>query len=143
KKQASKKNNSIRSEKQIIPVIKQLMNILNNGKLKAIFFLAFFFGASPLFAQHYEREFETFFSWEVKQIDEFIERFNNTDKTLIQEYHKKVDPGKEINRERLIKSLFNAENRSWNFNDISTFIQKVNNDDQPVFLDFYDEDWYA
>src|SRR5688572_17901322 len=119
------------------------MNKLFNSKLTFLLCFAFFLSGTPVFAQTYEKEFETMFAWEVKQIDEFIERFNNTDKTLIREYSQKVEPGKEINRERLIKSLFNAENRNWNFNDITSFIQKVNDLDQPVFLSFYDTDWYA
>ena len=119
------------------------MNKILKGRFTVLLCTFFFWSSAPVFAQNYEKEFETLFAWEVKQIDEFIERFNNTDKTLIREYSQKVDPGKEINRERLIKSLFNAENKNWNFNDISNFIQKVNNAENPVLLSFYDQDWYA
>ncbi|QCR21560.1 hypothetical protein [Pontibacter sp. SGAir0037] len=105
--------------------------------------VALFLITSPLFAQNYEKEFEALFAWEVKQIDEFIERFNNTDKTLIQQYNRKQDPTKELDREKLIKSLFNAEDRSWNFSEINSFINKVNDNSQPIFLNFYDKDWYA
>jgi hypothetical protein len=119
------------------------MNRTLSGKFSAILFIAFFLCSGPLFAQNYEKEFETLFAWEVKQIDEFIERFNNTDKTLIRQYSKKVDPTKELNREKLIKSLFNAEDRNWDFNDINSFISKVNSYEQPVYLNFFDKDWYA
>ena len=111
--------------------------------LRTSYIFALILFSAPSFAQNYEREFEAIFAWEVKQIDEFIERFNNTDKTLIREYTQKLDSSKDIDRERLIKSLFNAENKNWNFGQVHEFIYKVNDQFEPVYLNFFDRDWYA
>lgn len=119
------------------------MNKALKSKFRIFLAIVFYFSSYPLFAQNYEKEFETLFAWEVKQVDEFIERFNNMDNTLIRQYSKKVDPLKELDREKLIKSLFNAENKNWDFNDVSNFINQVNNETEPVLLNFYDNDWYA
>lgn len=97
--------------------------------------------STPLFAQNYEKEFATIFAWEVKQIDEFIERFNNQDATLIKQYALKNNNGKDFTREKMVKSLFDAQSKSWNFTDINAFIKEVN--EQPMQLNFYDKDWYA
>ena len=53
------------------------------------------------------------FAFEVKQIDEFFERFNYEKKSLIISYVKLNYPGISINRESLINSLFNRQNKSW------------------------------
>jgi hypothetical protein len=102
----------------------------------------FFCTSAPSFAQNYEKEFETIFAWEVKQIDEFIERFNNKDKTLIRNYAQKTNnPAKDFSRERMLKSLFDAQKKTWNFDDINAFIKDAR--DENVRLSFYDQNWYA
>jgi hypothetical protein len=107
-------------------------------RLLTIFLICF---ANSLFAQNYEKEFETIFAWEVKQVDEFMERFNNKDNTLIKNYKKDGNDAKSFNRERMIKSLFDAQTKSWNFEEINSFIREVSS--KSLLLDFYDRDWYA
>jgi len=64
-------------------------------------------------AQTYEKEFSSLFTYQVKQVDEFIDRFNGTDSTFIH-YYETHNPGKTLSREQLIKGLFNSENKNWN-----------------------------
>lgn len=111
--------------------------------LKKILFFIVILIPSSHFAQTFEKEFETNFVWEVKQIDEFIDRFNNVDATLINEYNKKHNASVKLTREKLIKSLFNTQRKDWNFADITELINQVNNKENPIFLDFNRENWCA
>lgn len=108
-------------------------------------FFVFFFSLLPtvLLAQSYEKEYVTLFAWEVKQIDEFIERFNDSDGTLIKEYNKEYKPKEPLTREKLIKSLFNAAKKDWNYTEITSFIEQVTTGSPPLLLDFNAENWYA
>jgi hypothetical protein len=107
--------------------------------------LIFLFLISPFcnYAQTYEKEFETLFAWEVKQIDEFIERFNDSESTLIKKYNEKHNSSAKLTREKIIKSLFNASQKDWNFQEISSFIQQVDNPEDPEYLDFNNDNWLA
>jgi hypothetical protein len=109
---------------------------------KIKFFFIFFLSLYPKcgFTQIFETEFQTNFAWEVKQIDEFIERFNDADFTLIKEYNKNSEP---VTRENLIKSLFDASRSDWNFDDILQFVSQVTNEEDPEYLDFNNENWNA
>lgn len=82
------------------------------------------------------------FAFEVKQIDEFFERFNNQ-QTLIKEYIAQHYDQAEVKREDLIMSLFNRQSTSIEEADVHLFIESVNNPQKPVFLSFYDDDWFA
>ncbi len=95
------------------------------------------------FSQANANEYETDFAWHVKQVDEFIERFNNKDETLIKLYAKKYNSSAVLTREVLLKSLFNAESKSWNIGDIKSFINQVNNKKRPVYINFFDNSWCA
>lgn len=103
--------------------------------------LILFFFNSLTFAQSYEKEFESNFAWEVKQIDEFIERFNNNDKTLIKKYASNSTNAKDFTRERMIKSLFDSQGKAWKIEEINQFIKSAVS--KPILLDFYNKDWYA
>jgi len=81
------------------------------------------------------------FAFEVKQIDEFIERFNNSEKTLIREYIKNNYESGDLTRIDLLKSLFNQQDESWNLREINSFITQIDNRDYK--LQFDDKDWYA
>lgn len=82
------------------------------------------------------------FAWEVKQIDEFIERFNNTDSTLIQTYIVK-NKAAALTRTNLIKSLFNFSRPDWNFSELNMFLTQVTSKNSPTFISFFDDKWYA
>lgn len=112
--------------------------------LKKIILLSLFFIPKTLLAQSYEKEFETLFAWQVKQIDEFIERFDDNDSTLIKQYNQKHNGSSTVlTREKLIKSLFNAERTDWNYNELSDFIKQVDNKNNPQYLDFNNGNWFA
>ncbi|MBX2840123.1 MAG: hypothetical protein KTR26_00015, partial [Flammeovirgaceae bacterium] len=97
----------------------------------------------PAFAQIGNGLDDERFAFEVKQIDEFFERFNNSDKTLISNYIKENFNGHEVTRDELINSLFNMEDNSWNKDEKNEFIALVNGNTTPYFLSFYDPNWFA
>lgn len=76
------------------------------------------------------------FVYEVKIVDEFIDRFNNTENTLITKYSTI-----HLNRQQAIKYLFNKNNSQWDTLLIQQFIQQVINSNTE--LNFYDKFWYA
>ena len=97
-------------------------------------------GISSDFSQN-----EILFNYEVKVIDEFIERFNDAPNSYIREVYK--DKGKQFNltREQLLISLFNLTNKKIT-NDtalMSNFIKQVNNKQNPEYINFTDADWYV
>ncbi|MCC3158593.1 hypothetical protein LJ737_15190 [Hymenobacter sp. 15J16-1T3B] len=112
-------------------------------KLKATLLLLLTLVPMLLSAQSYEKEYEVYFAWEVKQVDEFIERFNNEESAFINEYLKKKYPSSSLSREKMIKSLFNTKSSNWNFGDINSFIKQVSSVDNPQYLDFNSGNWFA
>ena len=82
------------------------------------------------------------FAFQVKLVDEFIERFNNTDSTLIKKYLKE-EYNLEVDRHDLIVSLFNFSGKEWNKELIANFLNDVLQTSQPPYLSFYDTEWYA
>lgn len=93
--------------------------------------------SSQMFSIHEEN-----FAFEVKQIDEFIERFND-ERTLIKDYIFEKYDRLEVSREDLLKSLFNIKSTQIRKEDVASFIKFVNNPQRPIRLSFYDDDWYA
>lgn len=93
--------------------------------------------SSQIYTGHEEN-----FAFEVKQIDEFFERFNN-EGTLIKDYIRKNYDGLEVSREELLKSLFDLKTARLHKEDVARFIRLVDDPQSPVNLSFYDEDWYA
>lgn len=85
------------------------------------------------------------FNNECVQIEEFIQRFNFNDKTKILDYLKITAPGLHIERKELIQYFtFNRFDTTL-FNKYWTevFIDLVTDSVNPIYLDFYDDDWYA
>ncbi len=87
-------------------------------------------------------ELDVHFIYEVKQVDEFIDRFNN-DSTQLQEFMQRVNAPK-LSRESMIKTLFNYSRQGgWNSSDIVAFIKQVDNKQAPILLNFLDDKWFA
>ncbi|MFI5205574.1 MAG: hypothetical protein ACHQVK_01405, partial [Candidatus Paceibacterales bacterium] len=82
------------------------------------------------------------FIYEVKEIDEFFERFNDDPNSFIRGVYKDHHIKFNIDRQRLIRSLFNDENR-WDSAMINSFISEVTKKKKPIYLDFYGNGWYA
>ncbi|MEK6478373.1 hypothetical protein WJR50_12595 [Catalinimonas sp. 4WD22] len=89
--------------------------------------------------QQYDREN---FAMQVKQIDEFIERFNNTDSTLVKKYLKE-QYDLEVSRKDLVLSLFDLQSKNWDQQQIKQFLEDVVYSSKPPYLSFYDRNWYA
>lgn len=87
--------------------------------------------------------YEENFAWQVKQIDEFMDRFNNTDYTPIRQYVKDQYNINDVSRTDVLRSLFNLEKKNWNKENIVRFLSEVSDTLPPPYLDFYDADWYA
>ena len=83
------------------------------------------------------------FAMQVKQIDEFIERFNGESNTLLNQYLMKNFPDEPLDRDALIKTLFNQADRSWDLDMIKSFLKEVSDKKRPVLLNYYDDNWYV
>ena len=94
-----------------------------------------------LHAQIWQQEHR--FALQVKQVDEFIERFNGDSATLLVKYQNEHFSDKPLDRIALIKTLFNQQNPRWDYVEIEDFIDAVTGGAYPVRLDFFDTDWYA
>ena len=86
---------------------------------------------------------ETEFAFEVKTIDEFIERFNNDQYTLIRQYMEANFPKKKITRLDLLRTLFNYQEPVWSETDALSFSKTILDEKSERFLDFYSDKWYA
>jgi hypothetical protein len=82
-----------------------------------------------------ETDNEIFF-FRVKQIEEFIDRFNNQDSNI------NVILQNEVSRRRMIASLFDQE-KDWNEDLVKEFIIKITEPEKEQFLNFENEKWYA
>jgi len=106
----------------------------------------FFLITSTLHAQVYKNQegaLEKHFVYEVKQVDEFFERFNDDPHSFIRQIYKSYDRKFNISRTQLVESLFNYETKSWNDKITDEFIASVTNTQKPLKLNFYDDDWFA
>ncbi len=79
----------------------------------------------------------------VKQYEEFVERFNFDSDAVIVKWFQENYPGHELDRDMLLRSLFNLEDPEWDPSVVDQFIEQMIDEDDPVFIDFYDESWYA
>lgn len=86
---------------------------------------------------------EKLFAFEVKHIDEFMERFNYEKSSLIVSYVKTNFPAITINHQALLSSLFNKQNTNWDQPGIQNFAHYITGTEPPVYLDFYSNQWYA
>jgi len=83
------------------------------------------------------------YAFQVKHLEEFFERFNNIKTTYLSEYIRKNYPGTVVDRESLIKSLFNKENKNLNSDLLSAFVNQVTDSAAPQYLNFYSGAWFA
>lgn len=109
-----------------------------------MFLIPFFCGAQTVsFGQSKEEEV---FLYEVKTIDEFIERFNDDSTSFIrQELKKQGYPENVLNRPLLLYSLFNGKNAALK-NDTAikhSFFKQVLNPQAPLKLRFSDTAWFV
>ena len=90
----------------------------------------------------YNRQAEERFALEVKTIDEFMERFNFSETTLIRQYLGVVNPTAKPNRSQLIKTLFEAKSPVTDSLK-KKFIHSVCDSLNPEYLNFFQRNWFA
>jgi hypothetical protein len=83
------------------------------------------------------------FIYEVKQLDEFFERFNNDTASFIRRLYKTRGVKYRIDRPALIRSLFNYETRSWPPGAIDSFVKKALPVRMPSATNYYGDGWFA
>ncbi|HET9278621.1 MAG TPA: hypothetical protein VFN95_10545 [Flavitalea sp.] len=112
---------------------------------KGFAFIFLFAFAGSLSAQVIESnsQRELNFVFEVKQIDEFFERFNNEQNSLLASYIRLKYPEIQITRTSLLESLFNTEVHGAEPGLIREFCLQVADSTKPSYLDFYNGEWYA
>ncbi|MEJ0082407.1 MAG: hypothetical protein WDM78_15980 [Puia sp.] len=76
------------------------------------------------------------FIYEVKEIDEFFERFNDAPNSFLRGVYKARHIKFNIDRQRLIRSLFNDENKSLDSIMMNKFVSEVTKKKKPIYLDF-------
>ncbi|HWK04198.1 MAG TPA: hypothetical protein VNS58_11235 [Puia sp.] len=86
---------------------------------------------------------ERHFVYEVKQIDEFFERFNDDPNSFIRKEYDSYHRQFNLTREQLVRSLFNYETHSWDSTQLDEFVGTVINVNKPLLLDFYRQGWFA
>ena len=91
-----------------------------------------------------DNKIDELFLYEVKTIDEFIERFNDDKTSFIRQQYAKQKKDYNITRGQLIASLFNLENKNWRTDSsLVDFFPMVLDSLNPKYLDFLDSNWYA
>ncbi|MEP6749363.1 MAG: hypothetical protein ABJB86_16630 [Bacteroidota bacterium] len=83
------------------------------------------------------------FLYEVKQIDEFFERFNNDTSSFIRQAYKTHHVQYKLDRSALIKSLFNYDSQTWNQAMINDFVNDAVLTTNPQKIDFRAAGWFA
>ncbi len=114
--------------------------------LKFLIFISFFICNYRLFSQVIstnDNSKEKHFVYEVKEIDEFFERFNDEKGSFIRGVYKAHHVEFNISRQRLIRSLFNYENMTKDSLMINKFISDVTKKKNQIYLNYYGDDWYA
>lgn len=85
---------------------------------------------------------KSYFFYEVKLIDEFIERFNDEPNSYIRRQSRNLyGTDTFITRRQLIKSLFNKK-QQWG-QEVNLFTSAVTDTTDPLYLSFTDSNWYA
>jgi len=105
-------------------------------------FLIYLLGNGNILAQQFINEREEEFAFQVKIVDEFIERFNDIAGNLADTYIQDNRIGIPYDRKNNIKSIFN-QSLPWDTSIVSSFINSVANDKKPILIDFYDQNWFA
>ncbi len=89
--------------------------------------------------------FKLMADYEVKVIDEFIERFNNDKNSQIRQAFEAKGVTYNVSRKRMLQSLINLGNKALMSDTakISKFIKEVSDPQNPVSINFTDSNWYT
>lgn len=119
------------------------LSVVPGHAIRVIIVLVLGLGSTSTYGQSIGFPDEENFALKVKQIDEFIDRFNRAEATPIREYvreHRAVD---SLGGAALVLSLFNREDTTWNETHVREFVSEVVRHRSATPLDFYDGGWYA
>jgi hypothetical protein len=83
------------------------------------------------------------FLFEVKQIDEFFERFNDEKRSFIRQNIGKYYPNVRIDRLSLLNTLFDNSSAGVVATSRRQFVQTISQHQPPYLIDFYEPGWYA
>lgn len=100
----------------------------------------------PLWCQEFKNDAgvrEKHFVSQVKQVDEFFERFNNDTNSFIREVYRSYKVKFKADRRKLVKSLFNYENKNLSQSNIDAFVEKAVQVFMPSAKNWYGENWFA
>lgn len=111
--------------------------------LRIVVFLVLVVSARSVVGQSIDFLSDENFAFKVKQIDEFMERFNCIESASIREYLREHHAIDSLSRASLVLSLFNQEDTTWNEQDVRTFVSDIIRPASPATLDFYDRGWYV
>jgi hypothetical protein len=94
---------------------------------------------TPTFSEGNEENY----AFEVKVIDEFIERFNGSS-LLLDNYVKNKKLPNKTDRFTLLRDLFDKHaTQKWNLEEVKQFIKQVSDSSSPVYINFNDKGWFA
>ena len=112
--------------------------------MRFLLFLLLFLFANELPSQNPVDDLTENFAFEVKSIDDFIDRFNFEPETEFNSFLKDRFPASVINRKTFLLSLFNLKNVSfYNSLDVDFFIREMTDTLKRRYIHFSDYDWYA
>lgn len=111
--------------------------------LRTIGIVIFMLSAGSCFGQSLDFLSDENFAFKVKQIDEFMERFNCVESASIRDYLREHHAIDSVSRTSLVLSLFNREDTTWNEQDVRSFVSDIIRPAAPTKLDFYDRGWYV
>ena len=83
------------------------------------------------------------YNLEIIQIEEFIDRFNFEQNTKFDLYLRNNYPDVRLDREQMIRILFDQYDSYLDTEMMRKFISFVNDSTDPKYLHFYDSQWYA
>ena len=122
------------------------IKMLRSG-YRFIFILFFFickFAANSVFAQNTVSNTDENFVFEVKQIEDFIDRFNLLPDNYFIKYYNSQNPDNKLTRTEMIKSLYDRSSlKKEGLDTLKKFLTYVTNPKQPSYLNFYGGNWYA
>lgn len=114
-----------------------------------LFFLliqfSFLFSSIFSFSQPSIQSLEERLTFEVKNVEDFIDRFNFIDGNYFLKYYREKYPDQKLTRAETIKSLFAFVNGKCPFgiDTINAFINQIVEPSKPNWLNFYYPGWYA
>ncbi len=114
---------------------------------KSLLMVLLAFISSPCYSQvvsnlPQQKSDKSYFFYEVKLIDEFIERFNDEPNSYIRRQSRNLyGTDSFITRRQLIKSLFNKQ-QQWG-QEVNLFTSTVTDTTNPLYLSFTDSNWYV